>query len=117
MTNATETREVSIKELVAAFEGKYINVSPIDHYGLAIEVHRGTLEYEDDLKPELYLVNRDSNDNVTGSICIDEESIDSIEEENGVYTIRFNLEMTDVDISEHKSLGQLQAEREEKQKA
>lgn len=115
--NTTETREVSIKELVAAFEGKYVNVSSIDHYGLAIEIHRGTLEYEDDLKTELYLVNRDSNDNVTGSVCIDGESIESIEEENGTYTISFNLDMADIDISEYKSLEQLQAEREEKQKA
>lgn len=114
MTNATETREVTIKELVAAFEGKHVNVSSTDHYGLSIEVHKGTVEYEDDLKPELYLVNRDKENNVTGSICIDGESIESIEECNGTYTISFALDMADIDVSEYKTLEQLQTECEEK---
>lgn len=115
--NTTETREVSLKELVAAFEGKYINVSSADHYGISIEVHKGTLEYEDDLKPELYLVNRDKENNVTGSVCIDGESIESIEEYNGTYTISFSISIADIDISEYKTLEQLQAEHDEKQKA
>ena len=38
MTNTTETRGVSMKELAQAFEGKYINVSSVDHYGIAIEM-------------------------------------------------------------------------------
>ncbi|MCM1044448.1 MAG: hypothetical protein NC417_02955 [Candidatus Gastranaerophilales bacterium] len=115
--NTTEAREVTIKELVAAFEGKYINVSSIDHYGISIEVHRGTVEYEDDLNPELYLVNRDKDNNVTGSVCIDGESIESIEEYNGTYTVRFNLDMADIDITEYKTLEQLQKEHDERQKA
>lgn len=114
--NTTEAREVSLKELVAAFEGKYVNVSSSDHYGLAIEVTRGTIEYESDLKPELYLVNRDKENNVTGSVCIDEESIEAIEESNGTYTISFSIGIADIDISEYKTLEQLQAEHEEKQK-
>ncbi len=113
----TETREVSLKELVAAFEGKYINVSSSDHYGIAIEVTRGTIEYEDNLKPELYLVNRDKENNVTGSVCIDEESIKAIEEYNGTYTVNFILGMASVDISEYKTLEQLQAERVKRQNA
>ena len=51
MSNTTETREVSMKELVQAFKGKYVNVSSTDHYGISIEMTRGTIEYEDDLKP------------------------------------------------------------------
>ena len=74
-TESTESREVTVKELVAAFDGKYVNVSPLDHYGIAIEIHKGTIEFEDDLKPELYLVSRDDEDRVTASICIDEDSI------------------------------------------
>lgn len=38
--NTTKTREVSMKELAQAFEGKYINVSSVDHYGIAIEMTR-----------------------------------------------------------------------------
>lgn len=116
MANTTKVKEVTIKELAAAFEGKYINVSSIEHYGLAIEVNRGTLEYEDDLKPELWLVSRDEENNVISSITIDGESIESIEEYNGTYTVRFNLDMADIDITEYKTLEQLQAEREERQK-
>lgn len=113
--NTTETREVSMKELAQAFEGKYINVSSVDHYGIAIEMTRGTIEYEDDLKPELWLVSRDSENNVTGSVTIDEDVIEAIEESNGTYTITFSIAMADVDISEYKSLEQLQKECDKKQ--
>lgn len=115
--NTTEVREVSMKELAQAFEGKYINVSSVDHYGIAIEMTRGTIEYENDLKPELWLVSRDSENNVTGSVTFDEDTIETIEESNGTYTITFSIAMADVDISEYKSLEQLQKERDEKQPA
>ena len=105
MTNTTtETKTVTMKELVAAFEGKYVNISPTDHYGIAIEIHKGTIEYEDEIKTELWLVSRDSENNVTSSLCIDEDSIEGIEEYNGTYTIRFTLCMADIDISEHKTV-------------
>ncbi len=103
----TNTREVSMKELAQEFEGKYINVSSVDHYGIAIEMIKGTIEYEDELKPELWLVSRDGENNVTGSVTLDEDVIESIEESNGTYTITFSIAMADVDISEYKSLEQL----------
>lgn len=115
--NTTETREVSMKELAQAFEGKYVNVLSVDHYGIAIEMTKGTIEYEDDLKPELWLVSRDSENNVTGSVTFDEDTIETIEESNGTYTISFTVGMADIDISEYKSLEQLQKEHDEKQKA
>lgn len=95
-----ETKEVSMKELAQAFEGKYINVSSVDHYGIAIEMTKGTIEYEDDLQPELWLVSRDSENNVTGSVTIDEDVIEAIEEFNGTYTISFSIGMADVDIKD-----------------
>lgn len=113
--STTETREVTMKELAQAFQGKYVNVSSTDHYGIAIEMTRGTIEYEDDLKPELWIVSRDSQNNVTGSVTIDEDVIEAIEESNGTYTISFSIGMADVDISEYKSLEQLQKEHDEKQ--
>lgn len=115
--NTTETREVSMKELAQAFGGKYVNVLSVDHYGIAIEMTKGTIEYEDDLKPELWLVSRDSENNVTGSVTIDEDVIEAIEESNGTYTISFTVGIADIDISEYKSLEQLQKEHDEKQKA
>ena len=117
MSNTTETREISMKEVAQAFEGKYVNVSSADTYGIAIEMTRGTIEYEDDLKPELWLVSRDSQNNVTGSVTFDEDVIEAIEESNGTYTISFTIGMADIDVSEYKSLEQLQKEYDEKQKA
>ena len=113
--NATEVREVSMKEMAQAFDGKYVNVSSVDHYGIAIEMTRGTIEYEDDLKPELWLVSRDSENNVTGSVTFDEDVIEAIEESKGTYTISFTIGMADIDISEYKSLEQLQKEHDERQ--
>ena len=114
MSNATEVREVSMKEMAQAFDGKYVNVSSVDHYGIAIEMTKGTIEYKDDLKPELWLVSRDSENNVTGSVTFDEDVIEAIEESKGTYTISFTIGMADIDISEYKSLEQLQKERDEK---
>ena len=115
--NTTVTKEVSMKELAQAFEGKFINVSSTVHYGIAIEMTRGTVEYEDDLKPELWLVSRDSQNNITGSVTFDEDTIEAIEESNGTYTISFTVGMADIDVSEYKSLKELQKEHDEKQKA
>lgn len=116
-TNTTEAREVTMKELAQAFEGKHVNVSSTDHYGIAIEMHKGTIEFENDLKPELWLVSRDSENNVTSSICIGEEAIESIEVCGDIYTINFTLDMESVDISEYKTIEQLRKEQNEKQKA
>lgn len=117
MSNEVTVKEVSMKELAQAFEGKFINVSSSDHYGIAIEMTRGTIEYEDDLKPELWLVSRDNQNNVTGSVTFDEDTIEAIEESNGTYTISFTVGMADIDISEYKSPEQLQKEHDEKQEA
>lgn len=106
-----------MKELAQAFEGKYVNVSSTDHYGIAIEMTKGTIEYEDDLKPELWIVSRDSESNVTGSVTFDEDTIEAIEESNDTYTISFTVGMADIDISEYKSLEQLQKEHDKKQEA
>lgn len=107
MNKTTETKTVSIKELPEIFKGKYVRISSVDHYGIAIEMAKATLEYENNLKPELWLVSRDNQNNVTSSIIIDEDSIEAIEESNGTYTISFSIGMADIDISEYKSIEQL----------
>lgn len=117
MSNTTETREVSMKELTQAFEGKYVDVTSSDTYGIYFSMTRGTIEYQDELAPELWLVFRDKDNNVTGSVTLTEESIETIEEYEGTYTIIFAINMADIDISEYKSLEQLQKEHDEKQKA
>lgn len=108
--NTAESKEVTLQELVAAFEGKHVDVSPSDHYGISISMKDATLELDDD-ESELYFVSRDSENRVTGSICIDEDSIDYIERhEDGTYTVNFSLDMTSIDISEYKSFGQMEKE-------
>lgn len=119
-TEATEVREVTLKELVSALEGKYVNVSPSDHYGISINMQKATLELEEDDYSELYLVSRDEEDRVTASICIDEDSIESIEKFGDTYTINFSFCMTSIDISEHKTgeeelipIGDLESQEED----
>lgn len=108
--NTTEPKEATIQELVSIFEGKHVDVSPSDHYGISISIKNATLEFEDD-ESELYLVSRDSENRVTGSICIAEDSIDSIERyDDGTYTVNFTLDMTGIDISEYKSFEQMEKE-------
>lgn len=117
MNKANETvepKEVTVHELVAAFEGKYVDIISDDRYGITIDMTRATLECEDD-KPELWLVSRDDQNRVTGTVCIDEDSIENIEQyEDGSYLINFSLCMTSVSISEYKSLEELQKEHARK---
>lgn len=113
-------KEVTVKELVAAFEGKHVNILPMDQDGITINMRKATLELEDD-KPELWLVSRDSEDRVTASICIDEDSIESIEEyEDGTYVIHFSVCIASIDISECKTgeeelipIGDLESQEED----
>ena len=105
MMNTTEIREVTVKELVAAFEGKFVNISSMDRYGITIQALKGTLEMDDEVEDnnDLWIVARDEKDRALMSICIDEDTIESIEDcGDGTYTINFTLDMTSIDISEYK---------------
>lgn len=99
-----ETREITMKELAAIFKAKYVNVSSTDRYGITIELHKCTIEFEDDLQPELWFVVRDNKNNVIGSVCIDEESIENIEQYGDTYTINFTHNITSVDVSEYETV-------------
>lgn len=114
MTNkanqTTEPKEVTVHELVAAFEGKHVNIIPDDHYGISITMTKATIEYEED-RSELWFVSRDNENRVTGSVCFDESSIESIEtDDNNSFTVEFIFDMTGVDISEYKNFEELQRE-------
>lgn len=103
-TETTNTTEVTLKELVSVFDGKYVNISPSDHYGISINMRKATLEMEENERTELYLVSRDDENRVTASICIDEDSIENIEKcGDGTYTIHFSFCITSIDISECKT--------------
>lgn len=110
MMNTPKTREVTPKELAQRFEGKYVNIESYDRYGMSITMTRATIEYEEN-GSELWFVARDSENRVTGSVCFDESSIESIEtDDNNSFTVEFIFDMTGVDISEYKSLEELQRE-------
>lgn len=110
MMNTTNTREVTPKELAQRFEGKYVNIEPYDRYGMSITMRRATIEYEED-GSELWFVSRDNENRVTGSVCFDESSIESIEtDDNNSFTMEFIFDMTGVDISEYKNFEELQKE-------
>lgn len=105
MMNTTETREVTVNELVAAFEGRFVSISSLDRYGISIQALKGTLEIDDEVEDnnDLWLVARDEKDRALMSICIDEDSIENIEDYgDGTYTINFTLDMTSIEISEYK---------------
>lgn len=105
-TKVKQTREATVSELVAAFEGKYVNISPSDHYGISINMQKATLELEECDCSELYLVSRDEENRVTASICIAEDSIESVEEYDSTYTLNFSFSITGIEISEYKLEGQ-----------
>lgn len=101
--NTTETREVTVKELVAAFAGKFVSIFSLDRYGITIQALKGALEIDDEVEDnnDLWIVARDEKDRALMSICIDEDSVESIEDcGNGTYTINFTLDITSIDISE-----------------
>lgn len=101
MSKETTVKEVSTQELVSAFKGKYVNISPTDRYGISINMYHATLEYEEESN-ELWFVSRDNEDKIINSICIDEDSIENIEaHDDDTYTVNFLLNMTSVDISEN----------------
>lgn len=96
----TETRNVTAKELAQRFEGKYVDITPYDRYGMSITMTRATVEYEEN-ESELWFVARDSEDRVTGTICFDEDSIENIEtDEDNSFLVDFMYDMAGVDISE-----------------
>lgn len=99
-TNETKTRNVTAKELAQRFEGKHVDITPYDRYGMSITMTRATVEYDEE-KSELWFVARDSGDRVMGEICFDKDSIESIETDDGnSFLVDFMYDMTGVDISE-----------------
>lgn len=70
-------------------------------------MQKATLELEEGDCSGLYLVSRDEENRVTASICIDEDSIESIEKYDDAYTINFTFYMTSVDISEQKAVEEI----------
>jgi len=110
-----KTRElITMQELVSKFDGKYAEIEALDHCGVSIDLRRVVIKKEDD---ELYFFPTDFENRSTGLICIAEDAIESIvEEEEGSYVMNFCLEMTSVSICEDTISGQLEKAFAEKKK-
>ena len=48
----TETRNVTAKELAQRFEGKYVDITPYDRYGMSITMTRATVESQEGTFPD-----------------------------------------------------------------
>lgn len=111
-------REVTVKELVEAFENKLVSIESPEHYGISIEMDKARIEYDEDTD-ELTFTTGNYNHDGIGSISIDvEDSIDIIEiddeEDEPVFVISFTGYMSDVTIRRWKSLEELEEERKQR---
>lgn len=111
-------REVTVKELVKAFEGKLVTIESPEHYGISIDMDKASIEYDEDTN-ELTFTAGNYNHGGIGSISIDvEDSIDIIEidddEDEPVFVISFTGYMSDVTIRRWKSLEELHEEHRQR---
>lgn len=107
------TKEITAKELSKIFEGKTVNIVPMDYYGISIEFSKARIEY-DEANGELSFTAGNFNHDGIASISIEENNIKSIVEENGEYVISFIQYMANITVSEFKSLAELEKEHAER---
>lgn len=111
-------REVTVKELVEAFEGKLVSIESPEHYGISIEMDKASIEYDEDTDELTFTAGNYNHDGI-GSISIDvADSVDIIEvddeEDEPVFVISFTGYMSDVTITRWKSLEELQEEHRQR---
>lgn len=108
-------KEVTAKELATVFEGILTEVSPVDYYGIAFEMSKARIEYNEEDK-ELCFTTGNYNKDGIGSVIIKEELIDNIEhdEETEVYVITFTNDIPDIVVTKFKDLAELEKERAER---
>lgn len=109
-------REITVKELVAAFEGELVNIMSVDNYGITIDMSKTRIEYSEEDNELSFTVGNFNYDGV-GSVTFKvDESIDSIKEEDGVYTISFcgSDHMADVTVTKFKTIEELEKELADK---
>lgn len=104
-------KEVTVRELANAFEGTLTEVSPVDYYGIAFEMSKARIEYNED-NGELCFTTGNYNKDGIGTVVIKESLIDTIEfdEESEEYVISFEESIPDVTVSRFKDLAELEKE-------
>ena len=105
-------REVTVKEFVKAFEGKKVCIESVDSYGIMLSMANAHIEYREE-ENELILGGGDYNHGGNAFVSLNvEDTIEAIEEDDGVYTISFTISfipyMSEVTVEEELSLEELQ---------
>lgn len=113
-------REVTVQELVKAFEGQLVQVETPEHYGISIDMDKASIDYHED-NDEITFTAGNYNHGGIGSISINvEDSISSIEiddeEDEPVFVISFNGYMSDIVVTRFKTLEELEDERKQKRR-
>ena len=97
-------REVTVKEFVKAFEGKKVCIESVDSYGIMLSMANAHIEYREE-ENELVLGGGDYNHGGNAFVSLNvEDTIEAIEEDDGVYTISFIPYMSEVTVEEELPL-------------
>lgn len=95
-------REVTIKELVNALQGKTVKVESADIYGINFNFSKARIEYDEDMNELSFVAgNYNTPDGIGGVGIRIDDVVNAIRlEDDGSYTIEFNQYMADINIKE-----------------
>lgn len=93
-------KEVTIKELVNALQGKTVKVESADIYGINLSFSKARIEYDEDGNELSFVAgNYNTPDGIGGVGIRIDDVVDAIRlVDDGSYTIEFNQYMADINI-------------------
>ena len=111
-------REVTVKEFVAVFEGRLVNLEAHEHYGISIDMDKASISYNEEDNELTFTAGNYNHDGI-GSVSIDVKNcIESIEtdddEDEPFFVISFIGYMSNITVIRFKSLEELEEERKQK---
>ena len=113
-------REVTVKELLAAFEGKLVNIEAYEHYGISIDMDKASIEYHEDTNEITFTAGNYNHDGISSVHINVDDCIESIEineeDDEPVFVISFTGYMSDITITRFKSLEELEEENKQKRR-
>lgn len=101
-------KEVTVKELVEAFEGKLVNIESPEQYGISIDMDKARIEYDEEYN-ELSFTAGNYNCGGIGTVSINvADSIERIEiddeEDEPIFIISFTGYMSDITITRFQTI-------------
>ncbi len=93
-------KEITIKELVNALQGKTVKVESADIYGVNLSFSKARIEYDNDMNVLTFVAgNHNTPDGIGGVGIRIDDVVEAIRlEDDGSYTIEFNQYMADINI-------------------